>query len=143
VGLFRSAWRHRRCLIPASGFFEWQATGKQKQPYFIHPRQGGLLAFAGLWERWSKGSEPLESCTILTTTANATVQPLHERMPVILSPQDFRAWLDPQTPLSGLQELLHPCPAEAVGAYLVSPQVGNPRHDDATCIAPVGHLFSA
>ena len=93
---FRAAFKSRRCLIPASGFYEWQATGgKGKQPYFIRAKDGTPLAFAGLWEHWRPGKdEPrVESCTILTTTANATMAPIHDRMPVILDPADYAAWL--------------------------------------------------
>jgi putative SOS response-associated peptidase YedK len=135
---FRSAYRKRRCLIPADGFYEWQKLGKQKQPYFIHLRDGALFAFAGLWEHWERDGQPVESCTILTTTANELVRPLHERMPVIIEPRDYPRWLDPgnQT-AAGLDVLLRPYPAEAMGLYAVSTHVNNPRHEDAECLKPL------
>jgi putative SOS response-associated peptidase YedK len=101
---FRSAFKRRRCLIPASGFYEWQQTGaRRKQPYFIRPRDGGLFAFAGLWEEWhDPRGEVVETCTILTTGENDVMRPLHDRMPVILDPISDALWLDP-----GADEPLH------------------------------------
>jgi putative SOS response-associated peptidase YedK len=94
---FRSAMRHRRCLIPADGFYEWKKIGKQKQPYFIRRPDDKPFAFAGLWDRWTDPEgRPLETCTILTTDANELLRPLHNRMPVIVEPADYAAWLDPQ-----------------------------------------------
>jgi putative SOS response-associated peptidase YedK len=93
---FRHAFRRKRCLIAADGFYEWQKTGaKTKQQFYIHRRDGKPFAFAGLWEVWSKGEEPVESCTILTTEANDLMRPLHDRMPVILDAKDYDRWLDP------------------------------------------------
>lgn len=95
---FRAAMKTRRCLIPAASFFEWEKIGKAKRPYYFTSADDNPFAFAGLWERWSKGDgEPIESCTILTTAANELVKPYHDRMPVILSPGDYDAWLDPAT----------------------------------------------
>src|SRR5262245_35107324 len=91
---FRDAFRKRRCLIPATGFYEWAKTAGGKQPYHFRLLDGRPFAFAGLWERWDRGGEPVESCTILTTAANAVVRPVHERMPVILPAEAFAAWLD-------------------------------------------------
>jgi putative SOS response-associated peptidase YedK len=88
---FRSAMRHRRWLIPADGFFEWKKVGKAKQPYYFTLASNEPFAFAGLWERWSKGGEPIQSCTILTTSANELVKPYHDRMPVSLSTGDYDA----------------------------------------------------
>ncbi len=123
---FRSAFKARRCLIPASGFYEWQATGgKHKQPYYVHARSGEPLAFAGLWERWrpSKDESPVESCTILTTDANATMAPIHDRMPIILAPGDYATWLgeSPASP-DDLRSLLRPRPMAAS-----SPSPSRPR----------------
>ncbi len=97
---FRSAFKHRRCLIPASGFYEWQKRGTgRKQPFFISLRDGEPFSFAGLWECWhSSEGEVVESCTILTTTANEVMQPIHERMPVILGPSAEEQWLDRALP---------------------------------------------
>lgn len=137
--MYRAAFRGARCLIPASGFYEWQATGRAKQPHFIRPPDGGLLAFAGLWARWAKpGWEPVESCTILTASANGTMRPIHDRMPVILDPGDLAVWLG-ETPAApeALRALLRPAPDNRLTAYRVSPRVNNPTADDAGCIEPV------
>jgi putative SOS response-associated peptidase YedK len=112
---FRSAFKQRRCLIPADGFYEWKAIPgqKKKQPFYIGQRDRPILAFAGLWEVW-KGPEQQElaSCTIITTEANSAVAELHDRMPVILSPADFSNWLDPERNREELEALLRPAPAE-------------------------------
>ncbi|MCA9086991.1 MAG: SOS response-associated peptidase, partial [Planctomycetaceae bacterium] len=92
---YRHAFRRRRCLIPADGFYEWRTVGKRKQPYCIAPTDGQPFAFAGLWERWERDGTVVESCTIVVTTANATIAPLHDRMPVILARADEALWLDP------------------------------------------------
>ncbi len=136
---FRSAFKQRRCLIPASGFYEWKTTGKTKQPYFIH--QDGLFAFAGLWETWAKGVEPILSCTIITTAATGAMQGLHERMPVILPPASFAAWLDPRTEPATLRELLYP--AEELALFPVGPRVGNVRNEGPDLVAPMADLFPA
>jgi putative SOS response-associated peptidase YedK len=134
---FRSAFRHRRCLIPTDGFYEWQKTGGRKQPFYIKMRDGQPFAFAGLWERWEGGGEPVETCTILTTEANEVVRPVHDRMPVILAPEVYGRWLDPEVKKPELlQPLLHPFAADAMTAYPVSPVVNNPRNDSAKCIEP-------
>jgi putative SOS response-associated peptidase YedK len=135
---FRPAFKTRRCLIPATCFYEWQATGgKHKQPYAIGMKDGAPFAFAGLWERW-KGedveAEVIQSCTILTTEANAVVQPVHDRMPVILPPEHFTAWLDPHMPVTDLHPLLRPFPAEAMAAVAVSRYVSNPRNEGPRCL---------
>jgi putative SOS response-associated peptidase YedK len=129
---FRVAFRSRRCLIPASGFYEWQARGRGKVPHFIRRQDGGLLALAGLWERWAPaGAEPVESCTILTTAANKLMQPIHDRMPVIVAPDDLPTWLgEVPTAPGALGALLRPCPPEALVAYPVSTYVNAPAHDD-------------
>jgi putative SOS response-associated peptidase YedK len=135
---FRAAFKARRCLIPASGFYEWQATGeKHKQPFHIRMRDGKPFAFAGLWERWhgESGSEPVETCAILTTAANAVVRPVHQRMPVIVAPGDFAAWLDPHSPLADLHALLRPYPADAMTAVRVGRYVSNPRNEGPRCLA--------
>ena len=106
---FRAAFKRRRCLVPASGFYEWQKTGSSKQPMYIHPADAPLFAFAGLWETWQiPGGGELDSCTILTTTPNSLMRAIHDRMPVILEPEDFAMWLDPsERPENGLH-LLRP-----------------------------------
>jgi putative SOS response-associated peptidase YedK len=142
---FRAALRQRRCLIPADGFYEWRREGKAKQPYYIHRRDDALLAFAGLWERWrDDAGHAIDSCTILTTAPNALMQPIHDRMPVLVDPADYAAWLDPHTPLDRAAAVLRPYPAEKLGAHPVSPQVNDPKHDGPGLIepAPSSTLFS-
>ena len=135
---FRAAIKSRRCLIPADGFFEWKKDGKKKLPIYFRRQDDQPFAFAGLWERWSKGAEPVESCTILTTSANELVRPFHDRMPVILSPNDYNAWLDPQTTdATNLTYLFVPFPIEELTAYPVNSVVNNARHEGADCIEAV------
>ena len=144
---FRSAFKRRRCLIAADGFFEWKrapsvAKGAPKQPSYIRLRDREPFAFAGLWERWApREGTPgrvLETCTILTTSPNELMRPIHDRMPVILPPPDFDTWLDPRVHDEGaLQALLGPFPADRMTATKVSTRVNSPRNDDAQCIQPV------
>jgi len=136
---FRAALRSRRCLIVADGFYEWQKLGARKQPYFIGLRDGGPFGFAGLWERWSgEGGEAVESCTIVTTSANETIAPIHDRMPVILERGDHAAWLDPAVGDPGrLLPLLRPLDPAAVRAFPVSLLVNNPANDVAACREPL------
>ena len=137
---FRTPFKRRRCLVPANGFYEWQERGGGKQPHYIHMQDGSPLAMAGLWDAWQQGEEAyIESCTIITTSPNDVVRPLHDRMPVILEPEDWSLWLDTSIEdASQLLPLLEPCPGEAMAAYPVSRHVNNPRNDDAKCIAPAG-----
>jgi putative SOS response-associated peptidase YedK len=135
---FRSAFRHRRCLIPANGFFEWQKHGKKKQPFLFQLRDQPLFAFAGLWERWSGPlGDGRETFSILTTEANELVRPMHERMPVILPAEYHADWLDPKTAAhQWLQTVLRPYPAEAMQAGPVSTWVNDARHEGPECIRP-------
>lgn len=135
---FRAAFRRRRCLIPADGFYEWQRTDQGKQPIYIHAGDGRPLALAGLWEHWqgADGSE-IETCAILTTIPNALMQPIHNRMPVILEPADYDQWLNPGPQPEHDLHLLRPYPAEKLAAYPVSDWVNNPRHDDPQCVVPL------
>lgn len=135
---FRSAFRRRRCLIVADGFYEWQRRDKRKQPYYFRVGAGELFAFAGLWEHWQNAAgDEIESCTIVTTDPNDLMQSIHDRMPVILHPQDYDRWLDPATESSRLLELLRPFEANEMQHYPVSLEVNNPRHDSPNCIQPV------
>ena len=139
---FRAAVRRRRCLIPASGFYEWQKRGDgPKQPFWITAADGGLLTFAGLWEAWtSPEGDEVQTCTIITTAANESLAAIHHRMPVILGTGDFDAWLadgDGGTDFSTVQDLLCPAPAEVTAARPVSTRVNNVRNDDAQLIEPV------
>ncbi|MFZ0695179.1 MAG: SOS response-associated peptidase, partial [Alphaproteobacteria bacterium] len=129
----RSAFKSRRCLVPADGFYEWQKVGSRKQPYRITMKDDGLFAFAGLWERWERDGV-IESFTIIVTEANELMKPIHDRMPVILDPADYAAWLDTKTPAADAQVLLRPFPSEALRAYPVSTRVNSPRNDDASVI---------
>jgi putative SOS response-associated peptidase YedK len=134
---FRAAFKKRRCLIPTTGFYEWAPTGgKKKQPLHIRLIDGRPFALAGLWERWTDAEGAVvESCTILTTTANDLMRPFHDRMPVILAPDAYATWLDPQTPLEALQALLRPYPVEGMVAVPVGSYVSNPRHEGPQCLA--------
>ncbi len=137
---FRSAFKSRRCLIPADGFFEWQKTGeKTKQPFYIRLAKDYPFAFAGLWEHWEGAdSSAIESCVIITTDANDALRPIHDRMPVILHEQDYDHWLDPKCDApSKLGELLKPYPPEEMTAFPVSTFVNSPRNESSECIAPV------
>jgi len=136
---FRAAFARRRCLVPADGFFEWQKTATGKQPWYIHARDGGPLAFAGLWELWdAKGTQaPLASCTIVTTRANDFMKPLHDRMPVILDEEAREAWLDPEAPRPLLKGLLEPLDDDRLAAHPVSRKVNSPSNEAPELLEPV------
>ncbi len=136
---FREAFRRRRCLVVADGFYEWQKQDGQKQPFYIRMRDGRPFAFAGLWERWRGADDTvIESCTLLTTGPNELMRPLHNRMPAILRPQDYNLWLDPEVQRPDLlQAVLIPYPAQEMIAYPVSRWVNSPDHDDPRCIEPL------
>jgi putative SOS response-associated peptidase YedK len=134
---FRKAFRNHRCLVLADGFYEWQKTGDGKQPYYIRMEDGSPFAFAGLWESWNDGRE-IRSATIITTDANDVVAPIHNRMPVILRPEDYDLWLDPDFDEKELlTSLLKPYPAEAMEAYPVSRRVNRPSNNEPSCIESV------
>jgi putative SOS response-associated peptidase YedK len=157
---FRAAFRQRRCLVVADGFYEWRRSGRQRQPYFFHMRDDRPLGFAGLWESWEgPDHRAIESCTILTTAANELVRPVHDRMPVIVAPADYARWLGeekgdsphlPERPEGcfaqmgtvpffrpeSLLDLLRPYASEAMAASAVSPWVNSPAHDDPRCVEP-------
>ena len=135
-GMFRGALAARRCIVPADAFYEWRVAGGDKQPFAIARRDGQPMAFAGLWEGWrSPEGEVLRSFVIVTTAANATLRPLHERMPVVLEAADWAAWLgeapaDPQT-------LLRPAAEDVLHVWPVARRVGNVRNNDAALLDPV------
>ena len=134
---YREAWQRRRCLIPASGFYEWRSQqGGRKRPYFIRPVDEQLFALAGLWERWrTPAGEKLETCVIVTTDANAQLAPIHDRMPLLI-PRDAHAlWLDPRTTVDDMLKLAARPPA--LEAHPVGFGVNDPKNDDETLIAPV------
>ena len=135
---FRNAYQHRRCLIPATGFFEWQTTETGKHPYHIHQPECALFAFAGLWEHWEHQQETVYSCTIITTSANDKIAPIHDRMPVIITPDFYDSWLDKTNTAVEMSDFL------AIDAYStmqltpISTRVNNPLHNDEVCLADVG-----
>ncbi|WP_013324752.1 SOS response-associated peptidase [Gloeothece verrucosa] len=136
---FKSAFKHRRCLIIADGFYEWKKEGASKQPYYFQTLEAQPFAFAGLWETWkSPAAELIISCTIITTTANDLVQPIHERMPVILPKKSYDQWLDPTlTDLEELQSVLKPFSSQEMKAAPVSNLVNNPSFDNKDCIQTI------
>ncbi|MFH1836479.1 MAG: SOS response-associated peptidase [Methanobacteriota archaeon] len=127
---FRESFKNRRCLILASGFFEWRKFSGGKQPYFIKLKSGDPFAFAGLFDIWH---DELKTCTILTTKPNAVVKPIHERMPVILSPESENSWLE-FSDVDSLKKLLTPYPPEEMEAYPISKEVNNPETEGSTII---------
>ena len=135
---FRAAMRRRRCLVVADGFYEWQRTGRAKQPYFLRLHGDRPFAFAGLWEAWeAPDHSTLETCTILTTAANELVRPIHDRMPVILPASSYSAWLDPaiEDPRQ-LMPLLVPYASDEMEAQPVGNFVNSPSHDSPHCLEP-------
>lgn len=134
---FREPFQKRRCLVPADGFYEWRRVGRARDPFLLKMRDDRPFAFAGVWDRWKKGGEPLESCAILTTAANELVARVHDRMPVILDRDAYDLWLDPDAPEDELHRVLRPFPAEEMVAVPVSPRVNSPAFDDPQCESPV------
>ena len=136
---FRTAFKRRRCLIPADGFYEWKKRdAKTKQPHFIGLTKDRPFAFAGLWECWDGGDEdgPLESCTIVTCEPNSLMAGLHDRMPVILAHEDYDRWLDPKNEdISSLQGLIKPYPAEEMTAFPIATFVNSVKNQGLDCIA--------
>lgn len=131
---YKGPFSKRRCIVPANGFYEWKKQGSVKQPYFISHGGDQPFGMAGLWARWrdrEKNDETLETFTIVTTTPNEAVAPLHNRMPAIIDPENFTAWLDPENhDTASLQNLLLPSPAEPITVWPVSRQVNNPKNDE-------------
>jgi len=131
---FRTAYKQRRCLIPATGFYEWQKLEQGKQAYSISREDLQLIAFAGLWEYWEHDTETIYSCTIITTAANQAMQAIHQRMPVIINQQHYDDWLDKQTPLETTQQLLVSDGYQSLILKPVSDWVNNPQHNDKNCL---------
>lgn len=146
---FRGAFRARRCLIPADGFYEWQVVKRvsKKQPWFVQRVDGGVFALAGLWERWeakagtgTEGTERepvIDTCTILTVEPNALMAPIHSRMPVIIPPASYTPWLSPDTTMADARGLLAAWDPAAWVAHRVGLRVNATANDDAECVAPV------
>ncbi len=135
---FRSAFRRRRCLIPADGFFEWKKEDSQKRPFWIHDPGGEPFAFAGLWEKWEpKRGNPLYTYSILTREAVPEIRDIHPRMPVILPPSEWNLWTNTEADGEGLAELLREYRGPRLSSYPVSTRVNAARNDDPTCIEPI------
>ena len=133
---FRAALRHRRCLVPADGFYEWRREGRRNTPYFVRLKRGGPMAFAGLWENWTgPNGEEMETLAIVTTTANRALSAVHTRMPVIVRPDAFDLWLDcANVDAATAAALITPAPEELLEAYEVSPAVNRVANDDPSLI---------
>jgi len=135
---FKQALRSRRCIVPVSGFYEWEKKGKEKIPHYIHLRDGDIMSLAGLWETWkSPEGERLETCTILTTAANSLLKPLHDRMPVVLHNEEFNLWFNRDVDdINLLAELFHSYPSDRLEEHIVSKKVNSPSNDSPECIVP-------
>jgi putative SOS response-associated peptidase YedK len=134
---FRAPFKRNRCIIPADGFYEWQAgPAGPKQPYCILAVDGSILGFAGLRDEWEGPDGALATCTIITTSANALMAPIHDRMPVILARSDYAAWLDPATAPERLKALLRPCPEDRLRCYPVGRKVGDARNEGPELMEP-------
>ncbi len=135
---FRAAFKYRRCIIPADGFYEWQKMAGGKQPQLIGLKDGGLFGLAGLWERWEQDGSAIESCTILTTEPNDLLAPIHNRMPVILHPDDYDEWLDRTVQKADpLLHLMRSFPGDEMAYTPVSTLVNNARNEDPACVVPL------
>jgi putative SOS response-associated peptidase YedK len=126
--------REKRCLIPTSGFFEWKTVDGKKRPCHFTMKDGRPFAFAGLWDVWRGDAKPLRTCCLITTHANDLVRPVHDRMPVIVPPDRYTEWLDPQTREARLVALLQPYPAEEMTVREVGTAVNSPKHDGPECL---------
>ena len=135
---FRGPIRHRRCIVPASGFYEWGRQGTGKQPYFVRPAVAEFFALAGIWDHWEgKQGEVIESVAIITTSANELMQSIHDRMPAILEKEDVAGWIAPATKLEKALAMLKPCSSTRMMTYTVSSLVNSTRHDGPECVARV------
>jgi putative SOS response-associated peptidase YedK len=137
---FRTSFAKRRLIIPAAAFYEWQRAGNRREPFAVRRRDDDPLALAGVWAIWrdDETGERIYTCSILTTVPNALVEPIHNRMPVILDPSDWDRWLSPDTARAELRELLYPFPADALRMYPVSPAVNNVRNEGAELLERAG-----
>ena len=134
---FRAAFRWRRCLVPASGFYEWRREGRVRIPHFIRPVTGGSFALGGIYEtRTSSAGREVRTCAIITTQANTLMAPIHDRMPLIIAPERHAAWIDPSTPAEEALGLLGVFPPDGMEAFPVSTMVNSPGNDSPACIEP-------
>jgi len=134
---YRAAFKHRRCLIPADGFYEWKVVNGHKVPHHIRMRDGGVFAFAGLWEHWEGDGEALDSCSIIVMPANDVMRPLHERMPAFIAPVHYDYWIDPKvTDKAEILGYINSAPSTSLQFYPISPWINSPKHDDERCIRP-------
>jgi putative SOS response-associated peptidase YedK len=132
-----ASFKHKRCLIPADGFYEWKVVNCHKIPHYIRMRDGDVFAFAGLWEHWEGSCEALNSCSIIVMPANDVMTPLHDRMPAIIAPAHYDLWLDSRiTEKKEIMRYLNSAPSDQLKAYPVSPWVNVPKHEDERCIQP-------
>ena len=138
--MFRSAFKKRRCLVLADGWYEWKAAGKQKQPYFFQMKADEPMLFAGLWEKWDDEEGPIETCAILTTDANDLTKEVHNRMPVILSGEDALSWIEPGDDKEKLNAFLRPFSPDKLAYHAVDTLVGNVRNNSPERIKPAASL---
>jgi putative SOS response-associated peptidase YedK len=141
-GMFRDAFERRRCLIPADGFYEWKKIDGKKQPYLIHLANDAAFAFAGVWERWKPDEtvDPIDTCAIITTAANALMAPIHERMPAIIDEAHYDRWLDRDIPGSDVKELLRSHEIQGLEAHAVSTSVNRPQNEGPDCVARIAEI---
>ena len=138
---YRTPFKHRRCLIPADGFYEWKVFDGRKVPHHIRMRDGGVFSLAGLWDHWEGEGESLESCSIIVMPANDVMKPLHERMPAIIAPAHYDLWMDPRvTDKADIMGYLNSTPSSQLVTYPISPWVNSPKHDDERCLEPVTNV---
>lgn len=138
--VFRSAFASRRCLVPATGFYEWkEVEPRKKQPFHIQPVDQPFLPLAGIWELWRKDDREVLSCSVLTCQPNDLMADIHDRMPVILSPDDWDSWLDPEIPGKTLTSLLKPCPDQWLKVDPIATTINNARNKSADALQPLAH----
>lgn len=133
---FNDSFKNRRCLILADGFYEWERHGKISQPYYFQMKDGAPFAFAGIWDRWRDNGRTIDSCAIITTTANELLATIHHRMPVILESESYGLWLSEDSRSADLKDLLAPYPADAMTSHPVSYDVNDAKLDDERMVLP-------
>ncbi len=133
---FKASFKTKRCLIPADGFIEWENTVDGKQPHYITLSNNDLFAFTGIWSEWKKDGGLIWTFSIITTHCNSLLQPIHPRMPVILSPENYSTWLDATSEVNALQSLLVPFPAQAMKQIKISREINSAKNDRAECLRP-------